>query len=235
MKRKFTGRLRGLAIAAFCAGSAAQGQQMAVTVQGATATQALLYYMAPDTNPCTVAVSQSAAYTPLVADVDPALFPGSNSDSVREILPAGTARLIRIGLRAAALASDGRWHSRALAEETTHYVRIKCNGASGTATFTTGTPEGFAPEPLPTDPSGWGNLAYPEFDFTDLTKPVIDPRTGVQIYSADPKGWSMSAAVPIRANWFAGGSGWSNAGNITSYGAGVASTGNMNPIALFFD
>ena len=49
MKRKFTGRLRGLAIAAFCAGSAAQGQQMAVTVQGATATQALLYYMAPDT------------------------------------------------------------------------------------------------------------------------------------------------------------------------------------------
>ena len=235
MKRKFTGRLRGLAIAAFCAGSAAHGQQMAVTVQGATATQALLYYMAPDTNPCTVAVSQSAAYTPLVADVDPALFPGSNSDSVREILPAGTARLIRIGLRAAALASDGRWHSRALAEETTHYVRIKCNGASGTATFTTGTPEGFAPEPLPTDPNGWGNLAYPEFDFTDLTKPVIDPRTGVQIYSADPKGWSMSAAVPIPANWFAGGSGWSNAGNITSYGAGVASTGNMNPIALFFD
>jgi hypothetical protein len=170
-----------------------------------------------------------------MADVDPALFAGADADTVHGILPPGTARLIRIGRRTSALASDGRWHSRALAEETEYYVRISCGGATATATFRTGVPEGFAPEPLPTDPGGWGNLAYPEFDFSDLSKPVIDPRTGVKIYSSDPKAWSMSAVLPVPEHWYGGGSGWSSPGSITSYGRGTASTSNTNPIAIYFD
>jgi hypothetical protein len=209
---------------------------MYVGVQGATATQAILYYIAPDASPCSIQVSESSSYSPLAADVDPSIFTGADSDSTRNILPAGTARLAPIGLRTSAQGNDGRWHSRALAEETLYYVRVTCNGASGTATFTTGVPEGFAPEPLPTDPNAWANLAYPEFDFTDLSKPVIDPRTGVKIYSADPTGWSMSEMVNITPNWYGGGTGWVGASNITAYTSnGVASTNNTNPINLYFD
>jgi len=196
MTRAFTSAAKVFVAVAFCAGLAGQGQSMKIAVQGTTATQALLSYVTPDASPCTVAVSESASYSPLMADVDPALFAGADADTVHGILPPGTARLIRIGRRTSALASDGRWHSRALAEETEYYVRISCGGATATATFRTGVPEGFAPEPLPTDPGGWGNLAYPEFDFSDLSKPVIDPRTGVKIYSSDPKAWSMSARAP---------------------------------------
>jgi len=58
---------------------------MAVTVQGATATQALLYTWRRYKS-CTVSVSESVVYSPLVADVDSALFPGANLDSVRGIL-----------------------------------------------------------------------------------------------------------------------------------------------------
>jgi hypothetical protein len=210
--------------------------QNSVRVYGVTSTQALLNYDAPDQSPCTIEVSESPTYLPLVADLDPLLFPGADSDAERNILPAGTSRLVPIGLRIAAQARDGKWHSRALGAETQHYVQVNCGDTPiGATMFTTTTPEGFAPEPLPTDPNGWGNLAYPEFDFTDTTKPVIDPRTGLKIYTADPQAWSMSSAVTIPPNWYAGGTGWTNTANITSYKSAVAATSNTNPIVLYFD
>ncbi len=202
---------------------------------GRTATQALLYYVAPDTSPCTVQVSESSSYSPLVADVDPALYAAAGSDATHDILPAGTARLLRIGMRTSTLALDGRRHSRALAANTQHYVQVTCDSATGTATFVTDVPRGFAPEPLPTDPTAWGNLAYPEFDYTNLAKPVIDPQSGIRIYSADPKIWSMSATVPLTANWFGGGTGWLGAANVASYSSGVATTYGTNPLILYVD
>jgi hypothetical protein len=204
-------------------------------VYGVTSTQALLYYAAPDDSPCLIQVSESSSFSPPVADLDPALFPRANLDSERNILPPGTGRLVRIGLRTSAKASDGKWHSRALAAETQHYVQVSCGASSGATTFATATPRGFAPEPLPTHPGAWGNLAYPEFDFTSPAKPVIDPRTGVKIYTADPKAWSMSNTLAIPANWYGGGSGWTNAANITSYKSAVAATSNTDPIVLYFD
>ena len=138
-----------------CTGLAAQSR-LTVTVQGATATQALIYYVAPDTTPCTVQLSESPSYAPLVADMDPSLFTGAGSDATYDLLPAGTARLLRIGRRTSALALDGRWHSRALAANTQHYVQVTCHNATGTASFLTDVPRGFAPEPLPTDPSALG-------------------------------------------------------------------------------
>src|ERR1700682_2365126 len=75
--------------------------QTSMRVYGVSATQALLYYDAPDQSPCTIQVSESPSYLPLVADLDPLLFPGADSDAERNILPAGTSRLVPIGLRIA--------------------------------------------------------------------------------------------------------------------------------------
>src|SRR5438309_2003532 len=51
-----------------------------VSVAGVTNTQAILTWTAPDAQPCTVQISESANLTPLVHDVDSAIFPGSNLD-----------------------------------------------------------------------------------------------------------------------------------------------------------
>jgi hypothetical protein len=211
------------------------GAAISVEVQGVTATQALLYYAAPDEAPCRVEVREAAEESPLVHDVNPLLFSGADLDAERNVLPGGTARLVRVGLRTSSKGADGRWYSRALAAETLHSAVVTCGSDSGTATFTTATPEGIAPEPLPKDPDGFGNLAMPDFDWNDIKKPVIDPRTGVKIYAADPNAWSTSVVVPFSANWYAGGLGWTNPGNVSSYGTAAASTADISPLIVFVD
>jgi hypothetical protein len=219
---------------AVCLALPAQSQ-LTITVQGATATQVLLSYVPPDTSPCTVRVSESASYSPLVADVDPSLFTGAGVDTAYNILPAGATRLLRIGRRTSAVALDNRWHSRALAANTQHYVQVTCDTAAGAASFLTDVPRGFAPEPLPYSLGAWGNLAYPEFDFTNLSKPVIDPQSGIRIYTADPNTFSVSQIVPLTANWYGGGNGWLGAANVASYSSAVATTYNTNPLVLYVD
>jgi hypothetical protein len=167
--------------------------------------------------------------------VDPSLFSGAGTDLNYNVLGTGPTRLLRIGLRTSVQARDGRRHSLALAANTQHYVQVTCGSSTGTATFTTDVPRGFAPEPLPTDPTAWGNLAYPEFDFSDLSKPVIDPQSGIRIYTADPKIWSMSAVLPLTANWFGGGNGWLGAANVFSYASATATTYNTNPLIVYVD
>src|SRR5437868_15311768 len=52
-----------------------------VQVLGTTNTQAVISYTAPDSAVCSLEVSKSASYAPLVHDVNPALFPGGQLDS----------------------------------------------------------------------------------------------------------------------------------------------------------
>jgi hypothetical protein len=202
-----------------------------------TATQALVKFTASTKPACTIQVSENANFSPLDADVDPTLFANANTESAHLaaawVSGTNTTRTLRIGLRKAPLALDGFRHSRALAAGTKHYFAVTCNGSTTTATFTTGVPGGIAPEPPPTDSAAWGQAAFPQF--TDFSKPVIEPHTGMKIYSADPSGWSSSQTVPVSANWFTGGNGWINTANIGAYGAAVAMTGNTNPIAVYLD
>src|SRR5690242_15405440 len=73
---------------------------LTVTVSATSPTQAILSYVAPDSQACTVEVSESATYTPLVHDVDPAIFAGGNLDSrTPGALSSGTSRVFLVGAR----------------------------------------------------------------------------------------------------------------------------------------
>jgi hypothetical protein len=169
-----------------------------VSVTGVTNTQAILHYTAPDTSLCTVAVSTSPTFSPLVHDVDPAIFAGSNLDARSGNLTSGQERSFVIGKRAAEQGADGHWYSRALETLTDHYYSITCGAANATGSFTTANIAlgNTYNEAMPSGFSGGytsvGKYAWPEFLNWSSTDPaarqetVIDPQTGLSI-----KRWSM--------------------------------------------
>ena len=175
--------------------SVAYGAVVKVQVRGVTATQAILAYTAPDTNACTVEVSESPSYVPLAHDVDPALFAGSNLDNRAEATGSGLQRVFVAGKRRAEKGSNGRWYSRALQAFTSHYFRITCGGSQGTGTFMTANMAlgNTYNDALPADPavstrpyfSSVGSYAWPEFldwnnqDPGARPETVIDPQTGM--------------------------------------------------------
>ena len=118
-----------IAIAFFTCLLPAAAQITNVSVQGVTATQAILSYTAPDNVVCTAEVSESASFALLVHDVDAALFPGSNLDNRAESMSSGRERVFVVGKRRAEKAANGTWYSRALQAYTPHYDRITCGGA----------------------------------------------------------------------------------------------------------
>ena len=141
-----------MVLAAWTPASASISQ---VSVQGVTATQAVLRYTAPDSGVCTVEVSESATFTPLVHDVDPAIFAGSNLDSRGESLASGAERTVVIGKRRAERGSDGHWYSRALQAFTPHYYRVTCGADQATGSFSTTcmTANTFGIDPPPDNPT----------------------------------------------------------------------------------
>ena len=152
-----------------------------VTVQivGKTPTQALLSYTA--TGSCTVEVSENASYQPLVHDVDPALFAGSNLDTRPEALSSGTNHIFLVGKRRTDTAANGINYSRALQTNTTHYYRVTCGSQVTTGTFTTANiPFGSTyTDVLPADPQNPGEYLWPSLSATDRTETIVDPYTGV--------------------------------------------------------
>ncbi|MGH9666123.1 MAG: hypothetical protein ACRD9L_16990, partial [Bryobacteraceae bacterium] len=154
-----------------------------VQVTGTTSTQAVISYTAPTASACQVEVSTDSAYTALVNDVQPSLFPGSNLDSRDGAVTNGLYREFVAGRRTAELAADGKRYSRALQADTPHYFRITCGTDVATGSFqTSNIPLGQSfNDPLPVDPLNPGQYAWPTLSQTDRTQTVIDPQTGLLI------------------------------------------------------
>ncbi|HEY3738505.1 MAG TPA: hypothetical protein VGL53_01615, partial [Bryobacteraceae bacterium] len=156
---------------------------------GTTATQAVISYTAPDFNPCTIDIRETSSSNPLVHDVDPSIYPGSNLDTRAGSLTTGRKRVFVAGKRAAEPGLDGRWYSRALQTNTQHVVTISCSSGTvtGTAQFSTmNSPLGAtANDPLPVDPNNPGQYAWPTINWTDRTQTIVDPQTGFLVRQLD--------------------------------------------------
>ena len=158
-----------------------QGAIENVQVTGATATQAVVTYTAPDESPCRWEVSESDSLRPIVHDVNEGLFPGANQDDRPGSLLQGRQRIVVIGRRSAERAADGKRYSRALQANTVHYFRIVCGSDVATGSFTTeNIPLGLTHnDPLPVDPEAPGQYAWPTMSWTDRGEKVVDPLTGL--------------------------------------------------------
>lgn len=153
-----------------------------VRLLGVTNTQAVLAYLAPDSSACTVEVSESPSFSPLVHDVDPALFSGSNQDTRSGSSVRGRERIVVIGKRTTEHAGSGVAYSRALQAATLHYFRITCGLDTATGTFQTATiPLGntYADEITP-DPDRPGETLWPT-PLYQRNSTWIDPHTGALI------------------------------------------------------
>jgi hypothetical protein len=202
-----------------------------ITVVGTTPTQALVTYASTADNvPCRIEVSEREDFSSLVPDVNPSLFPDADQDS-RSLIRDSATRLVVIGTRAAEPA-NGKFHSRALRSATRHFVRVTCGERTLRAEFHTTETAGIAPDVLPFHAQGYGNMAVPDFDWTNRNATVVDPQTGVTIQRiGDPRDYSSNTSHLFPA--MLGADGWSNPANaLSGVNTQLTSTSNTNP-ALF--
>ena len=175
-----------------------QATSISITMDGTTNTQAILTYTAPSASPCTIEVSEHPSFTPLVHDVNPALFPGANLDGGGD-----AARSFVVGKMTVATALDGTNRSRALQADTLHYYRRTCDGAATAGTFKTKTiPAGLTHVPNMPVTGTTGDWLQPTLSMTDRSQEVIDPITGalmkrVMMPLDDPYEWSAHPASNI--------------------------------------
>ncbi len=162
---------------------------------GATATQYILVYEAPTAAPCNLEVSEWPSFSPLIPDIDPEIFPGSNSDVSGS---AGTRYWI-VGKRTVQQSPhDKKFYSRALRADTKHYFRFTSGGCtvsrSPSGTFSTANiPNGntFV------EPSLWDDVTglylFPTMPAT-RNRDIVDPQTGTAIRRI-----TLAADAPIGA------------------------------------
>jgi hypothetical protein len=201
-----------------------------VSVAGVTNTQAVLQYTAPNTSACTVEVSNSPSYVPLVHDVDAAIFAGSNLDNRPGSISGNVTRTFVVGTRDAEQGLNGHWYSRALQALTPHYYRITCGTYTATGSFTTSNialgntyNETLPPAPNVTSNgiySYTGQYAWPEFLNWNAADPaarretVIDPQTGMALKRMTmPQDWGSYADHSFKAATTATG-GWTNPNSV---------------------
>lgn len=175
-----------------------------VSLMGVTNTQAVLTYTAPDSGTCTLEVSQSATYSPLVPDVDPTLFSGSDTDT-----GGATSRFWVVGKRTVATASDSNNYSRALEANTLHYYQLTCSNGSTAGTFTTSniangdTFEDKLPTLMPTVPD------TAAASFVDPLTGALIERFGLDSDTAggqgSSKGWDAGAIKMCAYTLYEGG------------------------------
>lgn len=175
-------------LAVFLIASSAFGATFSSTVQGVTNTQAVIKSSAAS-GTCTVEASESDTYSPLVPDVDPAVFTGAGTFTAAEL--AGGAV---IGHRKAEWALTGKQVSRALQTRTAHYYRITCGSDTSTGHFVTANIAlgNTFNDPIPASTTAGqhgyytaGEHAWPTIDWSDIAatkaKGVVDPQTGILI------------------------------------------------------
>lgn len=214
-----------------------QGAITSVQIDGrATATQAVLKYVAPDSNPCTVAVSEDPGFATLVNDVNPALFAGADSDQRPGNLTNGLNRTVVLGRRTVEVALDGKRYSRALQAFTTHSYLITCGSDTATGTFTTANPPlgNGAPDVAVFDSSAFGNYGWPTIDWADQSRSYVDPFTGILLKRATGPGLGsvvVSSTAPTDAIDLSGN--WNNPTNVLSNDGKVATYSSASQDPLF--
>jgi len=190
-----------------------------------TSRQIVIKYTAPDTTPCTVEGSESPTYAPLVPDVDPTLFPGSDSDSRIGALGAGTtARTFVLGTVEArpntvipVMASDGKIYSRAQRLNTTHYIRVNCSGGhTGTGSFATKNIQ-LGLTRARTEPiAAAGLLGWPTQNYdANSTQTYVDPTSGLKMFRFLPARATISEPLTSKSVFGATalGTNWTNPDN----------------------
>jgi len=186
-----------------------------VRVVGLTSTQAGVSYNAPSSSACTLEVSESPAFLPLVHDVDTALFPSANSDDRSGNVNNGRYRTFVVGQRTVTTAIDGKRYSRALQANTVHYFRVTCGADSASGTFhTANIPLGNSyADGLLADPERPGEYLWPTPHWNDRTGTHVDPQTGALIRTVSlPRDYADSDSLN---NTFTSASGpaWTNPSN----------------------
>lgn len=188
----------------------------------ANATQAIVWYIAPDDSTCDVSVREGSSSTvagalslPIAISTDPSLFTNASNDN-----PANRTWVLRgantrerkfivgksIGTpREYPLASDGYHKSGALPANTPHTALVTCpTGASPDATntalkiFSTSKyQQGITTvKPWPYDSTQWSNIASPSFNVA----PNSDGAAAIKFvhHETGAKFWPFSAAGAYR-------------------------------------
>jgi hypothetical protein len=167
------------------------GWALTVNVQSVTPQQAILQYTAPNTGTCTVAVSTASAYTPLINDVNTALYPNSNVDNRTGAISNGTSRTFLVGARTTAVASDGNTYSRSLQAFSTYFYQVTCGALTAGGTFYTSNIQLGNNYPMlpPFQAGRYGNYGWPTINWNDQTQVYIDPETGLATKRMGAPGW----------------------------------------------
>jgi hypothetical protein len=207
-----------------------------VKIDAVSATQAVLEV---DTNrvrgACTYQVSESSTLSPLVHDVDPTLFPGSNADSrPGASIGTGATRFFVAGTRSVDLATNGSRYSRALVANTVHYFQVSCGPDVATGQFTTANPPlgSTYPELPKFDSTAFGNLSDPTINWIDQSVSYVDSLTGIRLWRATGPGQNGQLVPPTTFNYAldVNGGAWTNPNNALTSGnpSTLATTSKLN-------
>lgn len=215
-----------------------------ITLLGATSTQAVFSYVAPDSSPCRVQEGTDPGFTTVDRDVDPALFAGSDLDTRNGNIVNSAYRQIVVGFRGTATALDGSTYSRALQAAATHYLRVSCEGGlfTGSYTFQTQNPPlgNTAPDYIPFNPANFGNYGWPTINYTAPTSnpqanSYFDPLTGIQLVRWTAPG--DGGGVTTRSAWYGvsdPNSVWTNPSNILASSGYASYSGPGGPNNALF-
>lgn len=195
--------------------------------------QALLVYTAPDSAVCSIKTSPSITLTPLIPDVDPAVFANSNLDSRAGNISTGRLRMFLIGKPTAEVATSGARVGRGLAAHSAYYSEITCNADTYTISFVTKTsPVGVTWNKSVPAAAG-GITAWPQTSMTART-PVVDPQTGVELIPITlPGDMPVDAAAGANLVQVTAATGWTNPNNVLANDAAVASFNGAGQNKLF--